>query len=294
MCIRDRSKALTPFSPSSWEKSSNILFWNASLIPNAFPGGIAKVTLDAFTAIAVHSDMKRTGYLSCSNDSLNKLFSNIIWGQKGNFVDVPTDCQQRDERLGWAGGKHYGDWLGLDAPSGSYKGASDETFIASAFYAYSTSLVIKAGNVLDKDVSEFEDLYAHIIKTFRSQYPVYHTQTECVLAAHFKLAENCQAAADQLAEMITACGNHLETGFVGTPYLLHVLSEYGHLKLAYTLLPVSYTHLPGLSHFPGSGPDKRQSPLSILFSCYFPLFLQAAIFLPLSLFIIQSASCKSN
>ena len=48
-------------------------------------------------------------------------------------------------------------------------------------------------------------------------YPVYHTQTECVLAAHFKLAENCQAAADQLAEMITACGNHLETGFVGTP-----------------------------------------------------------------------------
>lgn len=112
--------------------------------------------------------MKRTGYLSCSNDSLNKLFSNIIWGQKGNFVDVPTDCQQRDERLGWAGGKHYGDWLGLDAPSGSYKGASDETFIASAFYAYSTSLVIKAGNVLDKDVSEFEDLYAHIIKTFRS------------------------------------------------------------------------------------------------------------------------------
>jgi hypothetical protein len=72
------SKALTPFSPSSWEKSSNILFWNASLIPNAFPAGIDKVTPDAFTAIAVHSDMKRTGYLSCSNDSLNKLFSNII------------------------------------------------------------------------------------------------------------------------------------------------------------------------------------------------------------------------
>ena len=90
--------------------------------------------------------------------------------------------------------------------------------------------------MLGEDVSEFEDLYAHIVKTFRSQYPVYHTQTECVLAAHFKLAENCQAAADQLAEMITACGNHLETGFVGTPYLLHVLSEYGHLKLAYTLL----------------------------------------------------------
>ena len=106
--------------------------------------------------------MKRTGYLSCSNDSLNKLFSNIIWGQKGNFVDVPTDCQQRDERLGWAGGKHYGDWLGLDAPSGSYKGASDETFIASAFYAYSTSLVIKAGNVLAAKTFRNSKICMHI------------------------------------------------------------------------------------------------------------------------------------
>ena len=59
----------------------------------------------------------------------------------------------------WTGGTHYGDWLGLDAPSGSYKGSSNEDFIASAFYAYSTSLVIQAGTVLGEDVSELSTLY---------------------------------------------------------------------------------------------------------------------------------------
>lgn len=56
-----------------------------------------------FTAVVVHSEIKRTGYFECSDSRVNKLFSNIIWGQKGNFVDVPTDCPQRDERLGWTG-----------------------------------------------------------------------------------------------------------------------------------------------------------------------------------------------
>ena len=303
---------------------------------NAFPGGVDAVRPENFTAIAVHSDMKRTGFLSSSNPLLNQLFSNIIWGQKDNFLDVPTDCPQRDERLGWTGdaqvfirtaclnydtekfftkwladlaadqhedgyvghvipdllqnphassawgdaaavcpwqvylafgspqvlrnqyqsmkqwisyitmttttkylwtgGTHYGDWLGLDAPSGSYKGSSNEDFIASAFYAYSTSLVIKAGTVLSEDVSELKELYANIVRTFQETWPTYHTQTECVLAAHFKLAKNCQTAADQLADMIRACGTKLQTGFVGTPYLLHVLSDYGHADLAWDLL----------------------------------------------------------
>lgn len=303
---------------------------------NEFPGGMEQLAMDAFTAIVIHSDMKRTGYLSCSDTKLNKLFSNIIWGQKGNFVDVPTDCPQRDERLGWTGDaqvfvrtaclnydaekfftkwladlaadqyedgyvghvvpdvlqkpgasaawgdaaticpwnvylaygdqkilkqqfgsmkkwvdyitahtttpnlwtgcEHYGDWLGLDAPSGSYRGSSDESFIASVFYAYSTSLLIKAGKVLGEDVIEYEKLYDAIVTEFRKQYPVCHTQTECVLAAHFGMAEDCQAAADQLAQKIRDCGMHLETGFVGTPYLLHVLSKYGYSELAYSLL----------------------------------------------------------
>jgi len=54
-------------------------------------------------AIALHSDMASTGSFETSNPLLNQLQSNIRWGQKGNFLDVPTDCPQRDERLGWTG-----------------------------------------------------------------------------------------------------------------------------------------------------------------------------------------------
>ncbi len=301
-----------------------------------FPGGADLAKPENFTAVVLHSHMARTGHISCSDPLLNKLFDNIVWGQKGNFVDVPTDCPQRDERLGWTGdaqafirtaclnfdaekfytkwladmaadqredgmighvipnilsnsessaawgdaaticpwelylaygdpgileaqfacmtkwvdyisshtttknlwtgGEHYGDWLGLDAPSGSYKGSTREDFIASAFYAHSTSLVIKAGKVLGRDVTRYEALYQAVVAAFRETFPVYHTQTECVLAAHFKLAPDCQAAADQLACMVTECGIQLQTGFVGTPYLLHVLTDYGYAQLAWSLL----------------------------------------------------------
>ncbi len=300
-----------------------------------FPCGAETAAPENFTAIAVHSDMKRTGYLSCSDPLLNKLFENVIWGQKSNFLDVPTDCPQRDERLGWTGdaqvfirtaclnfdaerfftkwladlaadqredgavghvipnvrhqsgsaawddaaticpwavylaygdpnilrtqfesmkkwvdyitahtttkdlwtgGEHYGDWLGLDAPSGSYKGSSREDLIASAFYAHSTALVIKAGRVLGQDISAYEALYERIVRAFRQAYPVYQTQTECTLAVYFALAEDTQKAADQLAQMIRSCGTKLQTGFVGTPYLLHALSAHGYTELAYDLL----------------------------------------------------------
>lgn len=55
------------------------------------------------TAIVRHTDMKRTGQIETDNARFNRLYENVIWGQKGNFVDVPTDCPQRDERLGWTG-----------------------------------------------------------------------------------------------------------------------------------------------------------------------------------------------
>ena len=289
-----------------------------------------------FTAIAVHSDMKRTGWLKSGSEELNQLFSNIVWGQRGNFLDVPTDCPQRDERLGWTGDAqvfiktasylfdterffkkwlhdlgadqresgevgqvipdlmpegpssaawgdaaticpwqvyqtyadmavledqldsmrkwvdyigsvtktpnlwvdhfHFGDWLGLDAPSGSYKGSSREDFIASAFYAHSTELLVKAGKLLGRDVSSYEKLHRDIVDAFRTAFPEYKTQTEHVLAAHFGLAEDAQKTADALAEMVKADGVQLRTGFVGTPYILHVLSQYGHADLAWDLV----------------------------------------------------------
>jgi len=60
-------------------------------------------TLDQVTGIVIHSTMTPTGTFSCSDSLINQLQHNIQWGQKGNFVDVPTDCPQRDERLGWTG-----------------------------------------------------------------------------------------------------------------------------------------------------------------------------------------------
>lgn len=65
-----------------------------------YPG---EVTEYAIEAVVVHSDMARIGTFECSNDMLNQLHSNVVWGLRGNFLDVPTDCPQRDERLGWTG-----------------------------------------------------------------------------------------------------------------------------------------------------------------------------------------------
>ena len=289
-----------------------------------------------FTAIVVHSDMKRTGWLTSASAELNRLFSNIVWGQRGNFLDVPTDCPQRDERLGWTGDAqvfvktasylfdverffqkwlrdmaadqrpdgeipqiipdvipqgessaawgdaaticpwqvyqtygdaavledqfdcmrrwvdyitgvtktpnlwtdhfHFGDWLALDAPEGSRRGSSREDLIASAFYAHSTGLVVKAGRLLGKDVSAYETLYGNIVSAFRKAFPDYRTQTEHVLAVHFGLAEDPQKIADDLAEMVKRDGVQLRTGFVGTPYILHALSDHGHADLAWSLV----------------------------------------------------------
>ena len=312
-----------------------LAFWGYRYIRvDAFP---TEVNLDSITAIVVHSDMKRTGYLETSHPMLSQLFQNIIWGQKGNYLDIPTDCPQRDERLGWTGDaqvfcktatynfdvekffdkwladlmleqfdngfvpsvvplfrrfsrytsaawadaaticpwqiyltygnkailkrqfpsmcqylryianstadkylwtnhNHFGDWLALDVPAGTYVGATNVDFIASVYYAYSTSLVVKAGKVLNRNITKYEKLYEKIISKIRKTFPEYKTQTECVLALYFNIAEDKQAVAKQLAEMIRANGTKLQTGFVGTPYLLHALSQNGYTELAYELL----------------------------------------------------------
>ena len=299
----------------------------------AFPGDPKP---EQFKGIVVCSDIRQTGSIRCGHQGLNQLISNVFWGQKGNFLDVPTDCPQRDERLGWTGdaevfvkaaslnfdverffvkwlhdlmadqradggvgsvipdylpddepsaawgdaavicpwqiyqtygnkdvlrdqfpsmkkwvdyisgatserylwtgGTHFGDWLGLDAPQGSYKGSSREDFIASAFYARSTELLVKAGEVLGKDMTEYRDLYEKIRNAFQKKFPVYKTQTEHVLALKFGLCQSLQETADALAAMIRKDGWQIKTGFVGTPYILHVLSDFGYEELAYTLL----------------------------------------------------------
>lgn len=61
------------------------------------------VRIEDFTGCVVYSDLEETGRIETSDPMINRLFLNTLWGQKGNFLDVPTDCPQRDERMGWTG-----------------------------------------------------------------------------------------------------------------------------------------------------------------------------------------------
>ena len=66
-------------------------------------GLVGPATSATVTGIVLHSDVDKTGDFECSDPLISQLQKNIDWGQRGNFVDVPTDCPQRDERLGWTG-----------------------------------------------------------------------------------------------------------------------------------------------------------------------------------------------
>ena len=66
-------------------------------------GWPGELTPGDVTALVLHTDMRRTGWFECSDDRVNRLHENVVWGMRGNFVGIPTDCPQRDERLGWTG-----------------------------------------------------------------------------------------------------------------------------------------------------------------------------------------------
>jgi len=311
-------------------------------------GNSEELKADNFTAVALYSDMKPTGTFSTSNTMLNQLQHNIQWGQKGNFLDVPTDCPQRDERLGWTGdaqvfsrtasfnmnvnnfftkwmqdvaadqnpdggmpyviptlrsvggagstgwadvttvipwnmylaygdkrllanqypsmkrwvdymqgqsknglwntGQHFGDWLFYsrnDDTDGS-SAITSKFLIAQCFWAYSTQLLIDAAQVLGKkdDVAAYTTMLGKVKSAFMDEYVtrngglVSDSQTAYVLALQFDmLPENLrQQATDRLVQNIVRYGNHLTTGFLGTPYLCHVLSRFGRDDMAYKLL----------------------------------------------------------
>jgi alpha-L-rhamnosidase len=62
-----------------------------------------KLTINDIKAVVCHSDMERTGWFECSDPLVNRLHENVVWSMRGNFFSIPTDCPQRDERLGWTG-----------------------------------------------------------------------------------------------------------------------------------------------------------------------------------------------
>lgn len=303
---------------------------------------------DDFTAVTLYSAMPQTGHFASSDSLINQLQHNIEWGLRGNFLDVPTDCPQRDERLGWTGdaqvfsrtasfirnvNSFFGKWLQdvaadqnksgsvphvipnvmdtgsagsagwadvatiipwnmylaygdrriLDTQYPSMKGwvdyikgvskddlwnsgfdfgdwlfyhpdddndgraaVTDKYLIAQCFYAHSTQLVIDAAQVLGKtaDVTAYTELLERIKKAFLREYVtpsgrlVSSTQTAYVLALNFDmLPENLrQQAAERLVENIKSYGNHITTGFLGTPYICEVLTRFGYSDVAYKLL----------------------------------------------------------
>lgn len=77
-------------------------------------GWPGELTADAIEAVVVHSDMQRSGWFECSDPLVTKLHENAVWSMRGNFLDVPTDCPQRDERMGWTGD------LQVFAPTAAY------------------------------------------------------------------------------------------------------------------------------------------------------------------------------
>ncbi|GHV81845.1 alpha-L-rhamnosidase [Spirochaetia bacterium] len=308
--------------------------------------GMDNAGLHNFTACVMHTDMEETGAFECSHAGVNRLRQNIRWSQRGNFLDIPTDCPQRDERLGWTGdaqmfagtaafnydvalfftkwlrdlkaeqtaehgvphvipnilgdsegaaawsdaatiipwtvyqtykdkrllseqyesmkrwveyirskagdnnlwqsGFQYADWLALDKEESSDRvGATDVYLVATAYYACSTAIVARAAKVLDHadDAKEYDRLHRNIIAAFQKEYitqtgrMVSETQTGCVLALHFGLAdsEHRPRILQSLVNNLAKHNSHLTTGFVGTPYLCHTLSENGQHDLAGTV-----------------------------------------------------------
>jgi alpha-L-rhamnosidase len=149
----------------------------------------------------------------------------------------------------WKGGSKYGDWLFYHPPVNNHTeadGYTEPDFIATAFYAYSASLLSKAAAVLGNtaDAKEYDDLYKKIKEAFIKEYvtPAGRvgtcSQTSYVLALKFGLLpDNLKdKAAAFLVQDIKGRRNHLSTGFLGTIYLAQELTNSGYTDVAYDLL----------------------------------------------------------
>ncbi|WP_435620096.1 family 78 glycoside hydrolase catalytic domain [Thermoanaerobacterium thermosulfurigenes] len=146
----------------------------------------------------------------------------------------------------WDSGFHFGDWLALDAKEGSYFGATPNDLVATAFYAHSTEILAKTAKILGNlsDYEEYLNLHDEIVKAFRDEFftpsgrLAVRTQTAHVLVLMFNLVPDKYRARtiQTLIDLINENNGHLTTGFLGTPYICHVLSNNGKTKEAYSLL----------------------------------------------------------
>ena len=177
-----------------------------------------------------------------------------IYGDKGileenwkcmhEWVDyIKNNCGENGL---WQSGFQYGDWLALDKEeSADRTGATDKYMIANAYYLYVTELVKKTAEVLGKDeeAKKYAELYETTLDAFRREYYtetgriVSETQTGAIISLYFNLAreKDTKRILNTLLTNIGNHKNHLATGFVGTPYICHTLSENGAHEMAATL-----------------------------------------------------------
>jgi alpha-L-rhamnosidase len=146
----------------------------------------------------------------------------------------------------WDGDFHFGDWLAFASTTPDYPGATTgKDLIATAFFAHSTDLLQRTAHILGKpeDEARYSKLFSEIKSAFRREFVTEdgrvgeNTQTAYALALQFELlpADLRPVAAKRLAREVRE-RRHLTTGFLGTPYLCHVLTHYGYLDEAYLLL----------------------------------------------------------
>lgn len=139
----------------------------------------------------------------------------------------------------------FGDWVALDAEEGSYFGATPNDLTCTAYFAYSTGLFAKISRILQKeDAKEYEDLYERILDKFQKTFfdkegnLTAQTQTAHIVALYFQLVPKKYIGhtVERLKALLAKENGHLVTGFVGTPYFCHALSQNGCVKEAYDLL----------------------------------------------------------
>lgn len=310
-------------------------------------GDIMPLKSSDLISSVIYSDIKQTGQINTDKERVNRLFSNILWSQKSNFFDVPTDCPQRDERLGWTGDAdifvntaafnmdvfqffkkymkdisieqkrfdgmvpmyapamgmkdggtavwgdaatiipwrmyqvygdtailrqnydamvswilwikahsttdylwtgtfQFGDWLALDGENPALPtGKTEEDFIASIYYYYSTLIVAKTTEILfTKDqATQYYKMATDILSAIRAEYITptgrlaIDTQTAYAIALCFDIMpeEFISRTVESLAKRIHKDNDHLTTGFVGTAFVNKALSQNGYHELAVTL-----------------------------------------------------------
>ena len=317
-----------------------------------------------FTAVAVYSAMNQTGFFSCGNEDVNRLYGNSLWSMRSNFCDIPTDCPTR-ERAGWTGdagvfaptavyladcypvlrkwlaccrdaqkkngivsniapvnnvtgiitriirgsagwgdacilvpwalyeaygdetilrenyemmvkwvrfckkragstrwknrknpnrkylvdkGFHFGEWLEPDVPAmeamrtNMKEGAPE---VATAYFCHSADLLSRIAGILGKESDQKE--FAAMAEKAKAAYRftctsdgVIQSSRQCAyvrsIAFDLLSEKEKQTAADTLADLVKQNGDHLNTGFLSTPYLCETLADHGHADTAYRLL----------------------------------------------------------